>query len=466
MADIIGEIWNGRGRAGDRIECVRALALILVAACGSHSAAIDGSSGEDAAPGDDAPIDVPFVKGPVHVTVANAAAATCMPDVHVVFIDVDSTPTDVTIDANGAASADVFPGASVTVVCARTSGNYSVVHVQDVEPGDDIALDATAFFNGALTADQTAAGTFEISFPAASGATSYTIYYPCGSVVSSQRTNVQLPMKAGCVSSPMDLVVVANTNQYAEAANVTFTNNGSVTVTDTWHPFVQTTATYTSGDAFCSDPNSPDYPCDIRTARFVPDLAGRRPMTPLTVSGATGTLMTTGPGASSAVVQTTLGTNGPEYQTFTDVIGGTDTSYALDFATHELPWMCQKTAQCPQFSGADATLTIPVNGTGAYDLFEADVTFTRGQQIFVWRIFGPTAGNVTFPQLPASVSVVQPTSVDHQSSTHARICESDALAGWRISRQAPFESLATCLQSTDPTARRYPGTHNRLSAAQ
>jgi hypothetical protein len=128
--------------------------------------------------------------------------------------------------------------------------------------------------------------------------------------------------------------------------------------------------------------------------------------------------------------------------------------------------MCEKTAQCPMFSGPNGTLTIPVNGTGAYDLFEADVTFARGQQIFVWRIFGPTAGNVTFPQLPASVSVVSPVSNDHQSATHARICESDALAGWSVSRQAPFESLATCLQSTDPTARRYPGTHNRLSAAQ
>jgi hypothetical protein len=387
-----------------------------------------------------------------------------------VFTDVDGTPTDTTIDASGAASADVFPGASVTVVCARTSGNYSVVHVQDVEPGDTIALDADAFFNGALTADQTAAGTFKVSFPAASGATSYTVYYPCGNVVSSQTNNVQLPMKTGCVISPMDLVVVAGNNsgptQWTEANNVAFANNGSVTVTDTWHALVQASATYTNGPAFCADTTSPDYPCDLRMSRYVPDLQGWRPAPAPTVSGATGTLMTTGPGAASAIVQTTLGTNGPEYQTFTDVVDGTQTSYALDIVAKQLPWMCQKQAQCPVFSGPDATLSIPVSGTGAYDLFEADVTFARGQQIFVWRIFGPTAGNFTFPLLPTSVSVVQPVSNDHQSATHARICESDALSGWSNARQAPFESLATCLQSTDPTARRYPGLHNRLSAAQ
>jgi hypothetical protein len=185
-----------------------------------------------------------------------------------------------------------------------------------------------------------------------------------------------------------------------------------------------------------------------------------------TVSGATGTLMTTGPGAASAIVQTTLGTNGPEYQIFTDVIDGTTTTYALDFAAKSLPWMCQKQAQCPMFSGPNAMMTIPVTGTGAYDLFETDVTFARGQQIFVWRIFGPTAGNFTFPQLPASVSTVYPISTDRQSATHARICESDALSGWRAARQDPFVSLATCLQSTDPMARRYPGLHNRLSASQ
>jgi hypothetical protein len=154
---------------------------------------------------------------------------------------------------------------------------------------------------------------------------------------------------------------------------------------------------------------------------------------------------------------------------FTDVVDGTASTYSLDFASAALPWMCQGAPQCPTFDGTNAKLTIPVTGTGSYDLFETDVTYSRGPSfttIYVWRIFGPTAGDVTFPQLPASVATVRPTSADHQSVTHARICESDALSGWRAARQDPFDSLATCLQSTDPMAPRYGGTHNRVSASQ
>ena len=451
---------------------MRVLALALLVACGGHSGGTKDGPGGDDGPGGgdgsqmaDASIDVPFVRGTVHVQVTNASttAASCMATLHVAFDDVDGTITDVVADGSGNAMADVFPGASITAVCARTSGNYTMVTVQDVEPGDMIVLDAAKFFTGTQPADQTAAGTFKISYPADTGATNYTIYYPCGNVVASGTNNVQLPMKAGCLLSTMDLVVVAGNNTgpiaYAEANNVTFTNNGSTTVADTWHPLVSLTASSANPPAFCGDSANPDYPCSILFQRYVPDFHGFR---------ATGTT-TVGPGAATAKIQTQLTTNGPEYQVFTDVVDGTAGSYSIDFASAALPWMCQGAPQCPMFSGTNAKLTIPVAGTGSYDLFETDVTYSRGPQfttIYVWRIFGPTAGDVTFPQLPASVSTVYPTNTDRQSVTHARICESDALAGWRAARQNPFDSLATCLQSTDPTAPRYGGTHNRVSASQ
>jgi hypothetical protein len=392
--------------------------------------------------------------------------------VHVVFDDVDSTITDVVADSGGNAQADVFPGASATAVCRRAtcmpvpSGATvcdTMVTMQDVEPGDMIVLDAARFLSGSQPADQTAAGTFKISYPADSGATSYTIYYPCGNVVASQTNNIALAMKAGCLQSTMDLVVVAGNNTgpiaYAEAPGVTFTNNGSTTVTDTWHPLVQLAASTTNLPAFCSDSSNPDYPCDVQLQRYVPDLHGFRAMGTTTVA----------PGAATATIQTQLATNGPEYQVFTDVVDGKASTYSLDVASAALPWRCQGAPQCPTFDGTNAKLTIPVAGTGSYDLFETDVTYSRGPSfttIYVWRIFGPTAGDVTFPQLPASVSTVRPTSTDHQSVTHARICESDALSGWRAARQDPFDSLATCLQSTDPMAPRYGGTHNRVSASQ
>jgi hypothetical protein len=473
--------------------------LVLLAACGGHHAATsDGPNSADG-PGDgpthdgpttdatpdgspDASIDAPFVRGTVHVQVTNASstAASCeVTQLHVVFDDVDGTITDIVADTGGNAHADVFPGASVTAVCERTSGTFSMVTVQDIEPGDAIVLDAARFLTGTQPADTTAAGTYKISYPAYSSAAGYTIYYPCGSVGAgkTQTTNISLAMQAGCVLSTMDLVVVASSNTGAQLAwthvsNVTFTNNGSTTITDTWHPLVSVAASYANPPAFCADTANPDYPCDVQLSRYVPDMRGFRPVMPQMTSIAGSTAMITtpaAPGAATAVLQTRLENNGPASQVFTDVVDGTAGTYSIDFGAKTLPWMCQGLPQCPSFSGTNATLTIPVNGTGSYDLFETDVTYSRGPAfttIYVWRIFGPTAGDVTFPLLPASVATVRPINTDRQSVTHSRICESDALAGWRAARQNPFDSLATCLQSADPTAPRYGGLHNRVSASQ
>jgi len=441
--------------------------LLVLAACGSSHHGPDGGGGDDGGSGvvDGPPVDVPFVKGTVKVTLTNASLALCdAAQLHVVFVDVDQTTTDLVADAQGKAQADVFPGASVTAICERTTGTTDIaVTVQDVEPGDDLTLDGAYFLNGATTADATSAGTFKISFPAAGG--NYTVETPCGGVTTSSTNNVALAMKAGCVLPTMDLVVTTPT-QWTEAANVAFTNNGSVTVTDTWHAMAQVTASYTNAPSFCADTQNADYPCDVQLSRYVPELHGLRAMA-MTSLTSSATVPVTSATSSRAIMQSRLeAAGGVRNQLFTDVVDGTQTTYAIDFASRMLPWMCLGAAQCPMFSGTNAKLTIPVTGTGSYDLFETDVQWARNQQIFIWRVFGPTAGDVTFPTLPASVAVMNPTSLDHQSVTHARICESDALSGWRAARQNPFDSLGMCLQSTSPTAPRYAGSHSRLSESQ
>ena len=273
---------------------MRVLALVALVACGSphHGAGGDADDqGGDGPAGDDGssamidapPPDVPNVRGTVKVTVTNPSVAGCqLAQLHVVFVDVDSTTTDVVADAAGKAQADVFPGASVTAVCERSTGTDIAVTVQDVEPGDDITLDGSYFFTGSKTADQTVSGTFKISFPVAPGATNYTIYHPCGNAVPSGNTNVSLTMKAGCLQQTMDLVVVAGTSSgptaWTEAANVPYTNGGSVTVTDTWHPMGSITASYTNAPAFCANASDPDYPCDVQWSCYVPEFHGFRPM--------------------------------------------------------------------------------------------------------------------------------------------------------------------------------------------
>jgi hypothetical protein len=113
------------------------LAICLVAARGD-----DGGNTRDA--GDDATdadIDAdPNVRGPVTVRVVDKNDLP-LADMHVVFIDTDATVTDVVTDAAGMAMGSVFPGANVTALRARDTGQgYSLTTVLQLVPGDSITL--------------------------------------------------------------------------------------------------------------------------------------------------------------------------------------------------------------------------------------------------------------------------------------------------------------------------------------
>src|SRR5207247_943046 len=138
---------------------------------------------------------------------------------------------------------------------------------------------AAALLTGTQTADTTAAGSFTVSYPAKPGAAGYEIHGPCGKTTVIGMTSGTLPMKMGCLVSPMDLVVIALDSMgyptaYAEKNNVTFTSGGSTTVTDTWHALASVAATYSNAPSFCASSTDPNYPCTIEIDRFVPDVHG------------------------------------------------------------------------------------------------------------------------------------------------------------------------------------------------
>ena len=456
-----------------------AIVCLLAAACGSHAGSADGGGGDDGSPHDgsgsavDAAIDVPNVRGAVQVDVVNATspAAACKPGLHVVFIDTDGTTTDVTTDGAGHAQGNVFPGASVTVICSRTTGSFTMVTIQAIEPGDDLVLDAAAFLTGQQVADATSAGTFHVSYPAHAGAAGYTVYHPCGNT-SATGTSATLAMQAGCVEATMDLVVVAvdgtgTPTAYVSAGGVAFTSGGSTTISDTWHPLAAVSATYSNPPAFCADTGDPNYPCNVELDRYTPDLRGLpAPRRSMDISTSPVTFPVTAPLAPHAAMQTLFTTNTAVKQTVTRIVDGTQTTYALDLAGTELPWLClEDGVDCPTWTASDPTqIGVPVSGSQPIDLFEVDATYTRGQTIYVWRAFGPTPGDFVFPTLPASAPAVKPQAGDLKSATHAYACESDAFGGYRPARQNVFDSLNTCKASPNPTAKRLPGTINRLSS--
>ena len=269
----------------------------------------------------------------------------------------------------------------------------------------------------------------------------------------------------------MDLVVVTGNStgrpQWTEASNVAFANNGTVTVTDTWHPLAHGHASYTNAPAFCADTTNTDYPCNVQLARYVPELHGNRCDGTRAITRRA-SLMVTSPTSSAAIMQTQLTTNGPEYQIFTDVVDGTQTSYAIDFAARSLPWMCRKTAQCPMFSGTTAKLDDPGHRHRHYDLFETDVQWTRAaSRSSSGACSGRPRATSRSRRCPRSVATMNPTAQRSPVASRTRGSASPMRSsGWRAARQNPFDALATCPQSTNPTAPRYAGMHDRLSASQ
>jgi hypothetical protein len=120
------------------VRAVVTALLALLVACGSSPQATDGGPGNDGG-GIDTPLDAdPNVRGTVTVRVVDKSSQP-LAGMYVVFIDTDTTVTEATTDANGTATASVYPGATVTAVRSRGT-SYSLATVQALVPGDTVTL--------------------------------------------------------------------------------------------------------------------------------------------------------------------------------------------------------------------------------------------------------------------------------------------------------------------------------------
>src|SRR5262249_8591971 len=116
------------------------------------------------------------------------------------------------------------------------------------------------------------------------------------------------------------------------------------------------------------------------------------------------------------------------------------------------------------FNAGTGTLDVMVTGTAPFDIFEANVRYTRGQTIYTWRVFGPVAGSVTFPTLPATAPG-NPTSQasDMAPIGPAVVGEADAVNGYRDAIKNPLEALGACEASSNVNVKPYAGTKHRIS---
>ena len=299
---------------------------------------------------------------------------------------------------------------------------------------------------------------FSLSYPAASGATGYVVYTSCGATDVGTTTSPQLTLRSGCAGAATDIAIVAKgAAMYIQQPAVPTT--GTTSIADTWHSDATVTATLT---------NPTPLVTEVEVDRFVPYVRGMAVAVATNVASATTTLNLSTPLAPRAVMQTHLRcpqggsclstSTGTAQQTNTQVVDGTQTSFALDIGANLLPWV--KASYDP----TTTTINMMVDGTTPIDLYEAHLRYSRGQVIYTWRVFGPVPQSITFPTLPSNVPgdpTVRPT--DAQGIYGVILCETDALEGYRDAIKNPYVSLGLCEASASVTSRPLATANSRTS---
>jgi hypothetical protein len=316
----------------------------------------------------------------------------------------------------------------------------------------------------AIGATATKALAFTVSYTAYAGVDHYEVHTRCGTTDVGTATTAQLVLPVACTAGAGDIEVHARsaagaTLAWTQQPNVTIVAGGTMAITDTWHAPVTLTATYTNPTAEVTT---------IDAARFSPYLRGLPVAETSGAASATTMLMLAVSTPASAAISTQLlcpagatclsTPSGAVSQRITHAVDGTQTTYALDVGANLLPWVKAL------YVAATTTLEITTVGTAPIDIFEANLRFTRGQNIYTWRVFGPSVQNVTFPTLPPTAPG-DPTvrTSDVMSSYQAFVGESDAINGYRDAIQDPFTALGTCEASISPTVKPSAGTKNRIS---
>jgi hypothetical protein len=430
------------------------LSFAMLTACGKVSGLadagdgsgtnIDGSVGPDANP-----------RGTVTVTIYdNQNTGAPVAGIPVVFVDPDGKLVGrPTTDADGKASAEVLPGATVTSITPNGTNQYDLKTVLGVKPGDNITLNTPA--------QGTTAGTFTVNLTARAGAVHYYVYGPCGAQTSADTSlTATLTISNDCKTDQMDLVAIAYDANYAvlgyvNKSGVAYSNNGSTALPTTWSGLSSFTAT------------ASNLPAEVTYAninRYWPDsygygMGGGGAPTNNAVS-----VTVSGPSAASALVATNVRDSQGLEQEIRQVNAGNSTSYNLDVSNNLLKWVAS-----PMLDVTTGKVTIAATGTshGTPDLFATDVIYNRvdAQQVttyFSWHIYGPDVTDLTLPTLPPEVGDVGPKAGDQaQFYGSTALFDFDNISGYDVARQHPDVTINSYYQRSGATTARMSRSQSR-----
>jgi hypothetical protein len=399
---------------------------LLAAACGNVSGFPDAGPGIDSTASDSGSGIDANPRGLVKVTVLDPSGTGApVTGVPVVFIEPDGkVAARIATDSNGKAEAMVLPGSNVTAVVLTSTNRHQMTTITEVQPGDDLVITRQL--------DQTAAGTFTVNFPAFPGATSYYIGSPCGGQYLGLPTGnppfqAQLTFNAFCKPTGNMTVSAwayddAGGFGYLDKANVAV-SAGATNLTGAYQIGQKYTANFT---------NIPTTVSQIYANRWSPDLAGFNAGTNGTIVGGASTITFNAPTGASAVAQTHLqNMSFDQQQDIYQTTAGNALSYNLDVGANALPWLGR-----PVLDTSTGVIAIPVDGTGTGDLFRVAVTYYRSNgttnDYYDWEVYGPTAKDITLPQLPIEAGDVNPKATDMNQNygMEATLGDSDAVTGY------------------------------------
>jgi hypothetical protein len=410
--------------------------VIALTACGKVNTLSDAPQGDgngaDSSTGIDANTIDADPHGSITVIVNDPSPPTTpLAGVPVVFVDpAGAIIAEVATDANGKASAVILPGSTVTAVYNAGTTNVQLETVLAVAPGDTITIGPQYQGQGS------GSGSFTVDVPDYPGSQSYDVYGPCGSsngaaAGSGALSPVVLGFSDNCTESKMDLVAIAlnsdhNPDAWLENANVAYTDGGSATLTGTWQPFMQWTATFTNMTGV-----SLVYVNDM-----VPDANGYQR------SGyAQPTLTLDVPGAATALVETdfTHQSGGGQEQMY-EVVDGHKATYDVDVQAALLPFIGY-----PTLDLSSATISIPFEpGGNDGDVLQVQAGFSRVvndvTHSYSWEIWSPPTASITLPPMPSDLADTEPTANDSTGNGYATLYGADAITDWSQVRGTLFSA--------------------------
>jgi hypothetical protein len=395
-------------------RCRLAVMSLLLGACGKEASFADAGPDAPTAPDGATTPDADTtpdarVRGPVTVDV-RSMNQDGLPEVEapVVFVDIDGTVTRTATDADGRASAEVAPGASVTVVWPRGAG-ARLVTILAIVPGDELFVGTRA----SLGEDRT--GRTTVTLAPQAGLAANVAYTTCGSVQSQepQSTTVETGWFAFCEQSDDDFLVMAYDEGGAVDSFVYLGNQPNAS----GHPTAVTMPTAWQAPV--------DY---IASLRNVPDTITSADVR-LRVRSGTSSLL-----SFRSFVDTPPGTTDV---TFTDVpLAGDSFDVNASFARTDPDGVLRaqriRLQHAPAATGTvDLGAALPFVTSATLDLAERRVSWTemgtgtpdvqvttvfydrtKGQG-YEWRVIAPGGtGALTLPALPAEVGEVAPLPTD------------------------------------------------------